>query len=76
MIRSNNRSCKRQRKRHSGYALLFVVLIAAIGGIAVIGIAHTVRFETLEVEAKRKEMSDRHNVILNAEKAKARATVN
>ena len=54
-----------------GYALIFVVLVAMIGGMAVMGIAHTVRFETLEVEAKRKELNDRHTVILNAEKAKA-----
>ena len=72
-----NKNClKRLRKNRRGYALLFVVLVAAIGGVAVLGIAHTMRFETLEVEAKRKELSDRHTVILNAEKGKARAPAN
>jgi hypothetical protein len=67
---------KKSRKGHNrrnGYALLFVVFIAAIGGMAILGISHTVRYETLEVEAKRKELADRHVVILNAEKVKARA---
>ena len=64
------------RTRREGYALLFVVFVAAIGGMAVIGIAHTVRYETLEIEAKRKELVDRHTVILNAEKIKARAPAN
>jgi ferric-dicitrate binding protein FerR (iron transport regulator) len=71
--RSLRRPRSTRRATHRGYALLFVILIAAIGGFAVMGIAHTVRFETLEVEAKRKELTDRHTVILNAEKGKARA---
>lgn len=64
------------RKLRRGYALLFVVFVAAIGGMALIGIAHTVRFETLEVDAKRKELIERHTVVLNAEKVKARAPAN
>ena len=71
MICTPSRSSFRTVKRR-GYALLFVVFIAAIGGMALIGIAHTVRFETLEVEAKRKELADRHAVIIKDEKAKAR----
>lgn len=73
---SNSKKTQSNRRRRSGYALLFVVFIAAIGGMAVIGIAHTIRNETLEVEAKRKELADRHTVILNEEKDKARAPAN
>ena len=65
-----------RRALHRGYALLFVVFIAAIGGMAVLGISNTIRYETLEIEAKRKELADRHNVLLNAEKVKARAPAN
>lgn len=65
-----------KRKSRKGYALLFVVFIAAIGGMAAIGISHTFRFETLEVDAKRKELANRHTLILNAEKVKARAPAN
>jgi len=75
-----NSNCRKKtpsiRTRRRGYALLFVVFIAAIGGMAVIGIAHTIRYETLEVEAKRKELADRHTVILKQEKDKARVPAN
>jgi hypothetical protein len=76
MNRTTSHPSRANRKLRRGYALLFVVFIAAIGGMAVIGIAHTVRFETLEVEAKRTELVNRHTVILNAEKVKARAPAN
>ena len=76
MNRKNLRPALIHRNNRKGYALLFVVFIAAIGGMAVIGISHTFRFETLEVEAKRKELANRHTVILNAEKVKARAPAN
>ena len=75
MKQNNLRLSLWRRQNRKAYALLFVIFIAAIGGIAVIGISHTVRFETLEVEAKRKELTDRYTAILNAEKVRARVPV-
>lgn len=62
-----------KHQKRNGYALILVVIIAAIGGMAVIGISHSVRFETLEMDAKRKELAARHTVIISSEKSKARA---
>jgi hypothetical protein len=59
--------------KRGGYALLIVLLVAGIGSVALVGIAHTVRYETLEMKAKRQAAAARSLNIVNQEKAKARS---
>jgi hypothetical protein len=52
---------------------LIVLLVAGIGSVALVGIAHTVRYETLEMKAKKQAAVARNLDIANQEKAKARS---
>ncbi len=63
--------------RRGGYALILVMMVSAICGLAIAGIAHSVRYETLELKARRDSVARRHLDSRNAsvagsEKAKAK----
>lgn len=54
-----------------GYALLVCLFVAAVSSLAVLGILHTARFETLEISAKQRTAAATWAANAGAERAVA-----